>query len=310
MGAGTVRRKAHTLNMDVLGGLIHRMPRTAFLFIFASVAACGLPPLNAFVSEYILYNAMLKGLNTNNVSVELLLLLALVTLVMVGGMAIYAFSQVVGVTFLGMPRSEQAANATQPDPFYRYPQYLLAAIIVSFGLFPGWYLNGFTAIAESVLPGATRTMIPAIPWLNDLGIAGMVFLGITGAILAIRFSRVKTNTVSYGAPWACGYLALNTRMQYTATGFADYLTTFAKALVGMAREYEPIPEIEIFPGKRKFEVASYDPLHRKIVTRIGFLVRFGLNKAAIVQTGQIQSYILYACLFIVAIFLLTLFNFI
>ncbi|MES2389846.1 MAG: proton-conducting transporter membrane subunit, partial [Bacteroidota bacterium] len=310
MAAGSVRRRAHTLNMDTLGGLVHGMPKTTALFLVASVAACGLPPLNAFMSEFLLYNGLLKGLSAGNVSVDMILLLAIITLVLAGGLAIYAFTQVGGVTFLGYPRTEQAANAVETDSIMLWPQYILVAIMLSIGLLPGFWFRLIAEVAETALHGTLKITGKYYARAEDIGLAGGLFIVFILVLYIIRSSRVKVNTVRRGDPWACGYLAVNTRMQYTATGFADYFAKLTKAIVGVKQVYKPIPRLEIFPDERKFEIQSYDTVRTNFVSRGGEMLRKALDKAAVIQTGQVQSYILYACIFLVTMFLLTLFNFI
>ena len=308
MGAGSVRRRAHTLNMDTLGGLMHKMPKTAAVFIIASAAACGLPPLNAFISEFILYQGLLKGLTATNVSVEMLLLLGFITLVLLGGLAVFAFSQVVGVSFLGIPRSKNAENATETDAIMLWPQYVLCALILSIGLAPGFACQVLSGIAEECLPGSAKVAVTGLEPLSQVGLAGGTFIVLVAVIYYFRTRKVLINTFRVNAPWACGYLALNTRMQYTATGFSDYFTRIVSKLIGVKQTYTPIPRADIFPETRVFEVENYDTIRRNLVGAFARKLKETLNKAAIIHTGHMQSYITYACVFLVIMFALTLFN--
>ena len=110
LAAGSVYVKTHTRDIELLGGFIKKMPYSAVLFLTGSIAICGLPPFNGFVSEFMIYFGMLKGLSVNNLFMLLVMLLGLSGLALVGTLAILCFTKAFSIVFLGEARSEKAKN--------------------------------------------------------------------------------------------------------------------------------------------------------------------------------------------------------
>jgi formate hydrogenlyase subunit 3/multisubunit Na+/H+ antiporter MnhD subunit len=102
--AGAVYSQTHTRDMDKLGGLIKKMPKTALLFLAGSVAIGGLPPLNGFVSEFLIYSGILNGISSGGISQVTLMILTFAAMSLIGGISILAFTKTFGTIFLGSPR--------------------------------------------------------------------------------------------------------------------------------------------------------------------------------------------------------------
>ena len=116
--AGSVYQVTHTRNIEHLGGLMKKMPYTASLFLIGSLAICGLPPFNGFISEYLIYTGMFKSLSAANLNQSILILGSVVGLTLIGGLAIFCFTKAFGIVFLGEPRSEEAKVAGDVDRRY------------------------------------------------------------------------------------------------------------------------------------------------------------------------------------------------
>ena len=98
---GSVYMNTHTRTIDHLGGLIKKMPHTAVLFLVASIAICGLPPLNGFVSEFLIYNSFAESMISLSIGLKILMMFAMLSLAVIGGLAIFCFTKAFGITFLG-----------------------------------------------------------------------------------------------------------------------------------------------------------------------------------------------------------------
>ena len=61
LGAGGVVMATGTRHIEEMGGLARRMPWTALFFLVGAAAISGLPLLNGFVSEWLLFQALLLG---------------------------------------------------------------------------------------------------------------------------------------------------------------------------------------------------------------------------------------------------------
>ena len=108
--AGNVYQITHTMNIESLGGLIKKMPHSAYLFLIGSLAICGLPPFNGFVSEFFIYSGLFKGLASNQFMLTLSMLFSILALVLIGGLALICFTKAFGIVFLGTNRMEIEAD--------------------------------------------------------------------------------------------------------------------------------------------------------------------------------------------------------
>src|SRR5437667_3008256 len=151
LGAGAVLHATHTRNMEEMGGLIKRMPKTAFFFLIGAVAISALPPLNGFVSEWLTYQSLLQGFGTTTSLVRLMFPLSGAMLALTGALAAACFVKAFGITFLAQPRSEHAANAHEVAPTMLLGMGLLTAACVFLGLFPTVFLRLFEPFTEQLM---------------------------------------------------------------------------------------------------------------------------------------------------------------
>src|SRR2546428_10250463 len=136
LGAGAVLHATHTRNMEEMGGLIKRMPQTAFFFLIGAVAISALPPLNGFVSEWLTYQALLQGFGTTENLMRLIFPLSGAMLALTGALAAACFVKAFGITFLAQPRSKHAEQAPEVSASMRFGMAVLTAACVLLGLFP------------------------------------------------------------------------------------------------------------------------------------------------------------------------------
>jgi hydrogenase-4 component B len=223
-GAGSVVHATGTRNMDLMGGLQKKMPATAMTFAIGAAAICGLPPLNGFVSEFLIYLGAFGVVAKAGVlgSAAAGGLIALAALGLIGGLAAACFAKVFGIVFLGEPRSIEMAEA------HEAPRPMLFAIIVPAGLCIFLGLAGSLAI-KLVTPVAgqllgisqvaeTSAMAFALFW--KISLAGGVLIALAGILWGFRSMLLKRRVNTKSPTWDCGYLAANSRMQYTASSFA------------------------------------------------------------------------------------------
>lgn len=299
-GAGSVLHGAGTRRIDHLGGLARRMPRTAGLFVVGAVAICALPPLNGFVGEMLIYLGLFRtlgaggGLGWPAAAVP--------ALALAGGLAVVAFTKLVGVVFLGEPRTEAAAHAHESSPGMLGPMVLLAALCV--------LLGGLPAIAAPLIDAAVGgwwtprgAAAPSILAVSPLGWApflAAMLLALAGAAFLVLRRRVKPGSVSRPGTWDCGYAAPNARMQYTGSSFAQSLVAlFAWGLWPRVRRMRPQG---LFPTPASFASEVPDVvLDRLVLPTIRVLSDF-LRWARVLQQGQIQVYVLYVLLTVIALF--------
>ena len=310
--AGSVYQTTHTRNIEHLGGLMKKMPYTAVLFLIGSLAICGLPPFNGFISEYLIYIGMFKSLSAANLYQSIVILSSIVGLAMIGGLAIFCFTKAFGIVFLGNPRSENASMAKEVSRIMIFPQFITIVFIMLIGLASVLFVKPvFNIISQSfALPDITLVAGASVKNLTQISIISGIFITIIIILLIYRHFHLKTKQIGIGPTWGCGYTGATVKQQYTATSYAYNYNHLAKPLLQTKKIMNEIMEDEIFPIKRTFKSYSEDVFKKILIDKPIDWFSSILKKIAVMQTGQIQHYILYAFVFILFIFLLTYFNFI
>jgi formate hydrogenlyase subunit 3/multisubunit Na+/H+ antiporter MnhD subunit len=306
--AGSVYHAAHTRNIEQTGGLMKRMPWTAILFLAGSLAICGLPPFNGFISEYLIYMGMFGSLSGASLYHSILIVGSIAALSLIGGLAIFCFTKAFGIVFLGEPRSEEAGNAREAGRSMIFPQLATAALILFIGL-------GSPLVVKPVFDIVTRTWNlgsqPLVTGaftanLAQISLAGGIFVVTLATLLLYRRYHLSRHVVETGPTWGCGYTAGTPKQQYTATSFAYNYNHIAKPLLQTRKEIEEIGEDEIFPHRRKFLSHSDDLFKRNLVDKPVDWISGLLKRIAVMQTGQIRHYILYAFVFMLIVLLLAM----
>lgn len=313
--AGSVYQQTHTRNIERLGGLIKKMPVTATMFLIGSLAIGGIPPFNGFVSEFIIYNGLFKGLlGFQGISQSILVVLTITGLVIVGGMSLMTFTKTFGITFLGNAR-EKFPHEPKETPFIMLlPQYLIVAAMLSVAIFPGFFFS----YANNVVSGSfsvpdSRTAVSLIPIVENIASIGMITLGfiaLLGIVIGIRWLIVRNRLSVRAETWGCGYVAPVPKAQYSGQSFTRSFGLLFSFMVKERKKDKKIPKNEIYPGHRSFSTYYIDVLEKYFIIPLVKRITFTLNYFQFIQNGQIQSYVLYGLFFIILIFIGTAFNFI
>ena len=306
--AGNIYKQTHTRNIEQLGGLIKKMPKTAIFFLLGSVAISGLPPFNGFISEFLIYVGMFKELHSGDLSLSLLLLGGIAGLVLIGGLALYCFTKVFSIIFLGNPRSEKARDAREVEGGMLFPKYISGFFIVIIGILPMLALKPLAGMVSVFTPDVSA-LAEITPSLQGISVSLGIFILLVTGLWFVRKTFTKSKTVETGPTWGCGYSAADPAVhQYTATSYADYIGNLARYITGTRKQFKKIEKDEIFPEPRSFETHSDDTIEEWLVTKpTGKILQF-LEKIAVFQTGNIQHYLLYAIVFLALILILTIFN--
>lgn len=304
--AGSVYQKAHTRNVSLLGGLMKKMPATALLFLLGSLAISGLPPFNGFISEFLIYKGMFSGLFPGDLPTDVILLFGFTGLVIIGGLAIFCFTKIFGIVFLGSPRSQGAEKASETSKLMLFPQVLAGIMILAIGLFPGLFMDPLSRIVD-VFTGHTSLLNDSVPLMNNLSLSAGIFILLVGLLWLIRRWVQKSKIIETGATWGCGYTGANPAIhQYSATSYAENIRELAPGIVNVKKHFHGFAEDEIFPGKRNFSSHADDIVEENLVSAPSSRLLKWLEKSAVFLTGNLQHYLLYALVFMIVIFLLTL----
>ncbi|MFH1028819.1 MAG: proton-conducting transporter membrane subunit [Pseudomonadota bacterium] len=304
LGAGSVIHAAGTREIDRMGGLLRYLPWTAAFFMVGAIAICGLPPLNGFVSELLIYLGFFHGAIADDGAAAVVTALAAPALALIGGLAVACFVKVVGVVFLGAPRS-QFHTPHEADWSMRIPMLILVLVCFAIGIFP--------AAVAPLLQSAVIAWLPAtaeVPAINSLAPLGWITI-LAIALLALCLlswlwyrRRLERSTVTSSATWGCGYLAPSSRMQYSASSFAGLLVDL---FAGTLRLVKHKPTIQgSFPGKSHFEShvpeAVLEGIYLPILARV-YKIFLPIRR---LQHGQLHLYILYTFITLVVLIVASL----
>jgi formate hydrogenlyase subunit 3/multisubunit Na+/H+ antiporter MnhD subunit len=308
--AGSVYQATHTRNIEQLGGLMKKMPYTAIFFLIGSLAICGLPPFNGFISEYLIYMGMFKSLSASNLYQSIVILSSIVGLALIGGLAIFCFTKAFGIVFLGEPRSEKASMAKEVSRVMIFPQFITVAFIILIGLASILFVKPVFNIISQAFRLHDMTLIAnsSVNNLTQISILSGIFVITIVILLVYRHFYLKMKQIDIGPTWGCGYTAGTSKQQYTATSYTYNYNHLAKPLLQTKKIMDDIRDDEIFPGKRTFESHSDDIFKKLLIDKPIDWFSSLLKKIAVMQTGQIQHYILYAFVYMLIVFLLTYFN--
>ena len=164
-GAGAVLNATGERDIEKLGGLIHRMPHTAFAFLIGCVAISALPPLNGFVSEWLTFQAILLSPELPQWGLKFTVPAAGALLALSAALAAACFVSAFGVTFLGRPRTPVAERAQETDRFSLAAMFAFAALCLLAGILPGIVIDGLAPVVQSIV-GARMPVQISSPWLS------------------------------------------------------------------------------------------------------------------------------------------------
>ena len=308
--AGSVYQQTHTRDMEKLGGLIKSMPRTAAFFLVGAAAIGGLPPFNGFVSEFIIYIGLIEGIHASSISETILFVLSLAGLSIIGGLSVLTFAKTFGTIFLGQPRTELQHKPHEVSYLMLIPQYAIIAVMMSVAFVPGFYMQIIGNSLTGLMPGNTGTAVLSgvSGTISGISMYSLLLTGIAGFIWIVRSRVMKTRVQRVDATWGCGYSAPNSRQQYTGKSFSKPLGKIFNFLLIERKHYTEIEKGEIFPSARSYVSHYYDFFEHNFTQPFTRRLNWSVNYFSFIQNGRIQSYVLYGIVFILAMFILTVFN--
>jgi formate hydrogenlyase subunit 3/multisubunit Na+/H+ antiporter MnhD subunit len=282
LGAGVAGRAAGSRELDRLGGIGRSIPRTATAFLVGSLAIVGLPPLNGFVSEWLIFSGLFKA----GAASEALRLAsgAAAGLALTGGLALACFTKVHGTMFLGTARDPTLTGISGAETGLVGPQVVLATACGVIGVVPWMVLPSAADAARSVIHGAgsDTMMSEIIAPARTISLLALALAAVTFIVWIARRTASRI-PVREGETWACGYPAVTSRMQYPASGFAASLLAAFGPLAGT--------RIETSAGH--FHVATADPVLDRIGHRLWERIRAAATSMRVIQTGRLRWYLLY-----------------
>jgi hydrogenase-4 component B len=291
LSGGAVIRATHTRQLSAYGGLFHAMPLTALFFLGGAVAICGLPPLNGFVSEWLIYLGLFRGGLTATGLAGLLP--AVAGLALIGGLALLCFTKVFGLCFLGAARPEHRMLTEAPGAMLTAMGVLLAACF-AIGLAP---LGIMPLLAAAVAkPGLAVTVPAGEASLAALAPAGYLSLGALFLLLVLLSAAgLLQRRAPRAGTWGCGYAGPLPRARYTPSSFAEMIMGFFHWSLRTRQSGEP--RLGLFPPRASFVTHTPDfVLDLLVLPAVAILVSGASCFRRLVQHGVLGTYLLYSAL--------------
>ncbi len=301
--AGNVYQAAGTMNIEKLGGLIKRMPGTAFMFLIAALAICGLPPFNGFISEFLIYSAMFGGLSSAGLPFLLILVFSILGLVIIGGLAIICFTKAFGTVFLGIPRAALEREPVEMGIGRLIPMGAVMLPIVAIGIFPDIIIQVLSEPVNLFFGGSGFNFrsheFPLLGIMKSVARCSLGFYLLAGSLFLIRRMIMKRRIVSAGPTWGCGYAATGGKLQYTASSFIRNYRKLAEPLLSIEIRKKGVTGI--FPKIVSQESHPYDKIEGIFIDRFLNLIGRVTDIFSFLQNGNLQYYILYGLVFIMLV---------
>ena len=301
--AGNVYQASHTMNIEALGGMIKKVPHSGYLFLIASLAICGLPPFNGFVSEFFIYKGLFKGLETNHFLFTLAMLFSILGLVLIGGLALICFTKAYGVVFLGNNRGNLKTENIE-KPLNVIPLYFIALAILVIGVMPFLLSNTLLQVtslfSKSNIYGTINDVGITIQNISVVGVSSLGLIFIILLLLFLRRKITKSREFSNYETWGCGYTGTILKAQYTASSFIRTYRKLAEPILFVKKEKKLSDTL--YPVKISQSTHPYDKVESWLIDKPVYWYKKFLNRFAFLQNGNIQYYILYGFIFITLVF--------
>jgi hydrogenase-4 component B len=286
--SGSVLHSTGTREMSRLGGLWHVMPWTSGLFALGAVAVSGLPPLNGFVSEWLVYLGLFDAAANRSVSAWATTPAAIM-LAMAGALAMATFVKAVAVVFLGAPRTKAVETAHEGGAFMQAPMVVMAMMCVLIGLAPVVFWPAISRAVGDWNPGwAVATPPISLP---VLGFAHLALALLALAAVTWLWRKAGANGLERRPTWDCGYAQPVAHMQYTGGSFAGIVAGWFHWLLRPDRKVRR-PRGLMPAGASRIEHFPETVLERVIVPAGNAIMRVSAS-ARRLQDGRLQAYILY-----------------
>ncbi len=310
MGAGALIHATEEHDMEKMGGLIHKMPWTAPLFLVGCISISALPPFNGFVSEWLTFQAFLLSPALHRSLLNLIIPLGAALLALTAALSASCFVKAFGVTFLGRWRGHHQTAVHEVNWPMRIGMISAAIFCLGLGLLPTLVIDWMDVLPEQLAGAKIATSAGAFGWMWLTPVAHdrasysgpIVFLGIIAIILLVYIAlHARKTAIHRGPVWACGLEGLTSSMQYNAGSFSMPIRKILGFLFNIREQVRltQSPGNTAFPRKIQYHIRIRDrfwTLLYKPVAELSFWVSRQVGR---LQQGRIQVYLIYSFLTII-----------
>ncbi|MBP9728160.1 MAG: hydrogenase 4 subunit B [Candidatus Moranbacteria bacterium] len=313
LGAGSVVATTGTRNMEAYGGLIRVMPMTAFFFLIGSLAISAFPPFNGFASEWLTFQALFVGISSASILVKTVFIFSIGSLAFTGGLAAACFVKAFGTTFLARPRSINPKPCHESGTSMLIAMGILAVLTVVLGVFSTIVIASLVAIIASI--GLIDPLTLEFPFTQFIEareqFASVLPLDMVALALILGFAFVagavfwgtRSRKVVVGDTWDCG-TPPTMRTEMTATSFSRALVTIFRGILRPTKqtavEYHD-EHMRYFITAQEVTTALEDPYRKLLYAPLQQVVHFLASKVRHVHGGNINMYILYIFITLIAL---------
>ncbi|MGK5084019.1 proton-conducting transporter membrane subunit [Bdellovibrionota bacterium FG-1] len=272
--AGALYRSTHSIDIEKLGGLIKKMPQTAFMFLIGGLAISALPPLNGFVSEFLIYSGLLN-LNIPDLTSKSALIIEAAILALVGGISALSMTRAFGIIFLGSPRDLAIEYHGEAKRSMRFTMALHSVGILVLGFVPMAGISLVRRPTEDFLnllgesPTHSDYLTQAYSGLAPIGKMSFIFAAILFILVILRkffLPQAQKGPIQHPT-WGCGYAAVNSRMQYTGASFSSQFSGIYRIVLFFLRK-EKLPKTP-FPESGHLNTHCVDAVERRMFKVLG-----------------------------------------
>ncbi len=305
LSAGSVVHATGRRDIESMGGLLKRMPLTGAGFLAGAVAACGLPPFNGFVAEFLLLLAAFLALSGSSSVMTVAACAVIGSLALTSGLAAASFVRGFGMVFLGEPRGSAAAEAREASSTLLIPIVSLGSLSLATGLLAPEFLDLLVPVvldlASPDIPSTTRGLVGASQLLRYVSMAGGLLLVFLSLTVFLRWILLSGRSAGETGTWDCGYARPHVRMQYTASSFSQpwAFSSLFRPWLKPKRRLEP-PR-GFFPAAASMATEIGDAVKQRFFEPLFLRVPRLLTPLQRLQEGRVQLYILYITLTLVVL---------
>jgi hydrogenase-4 component B len=300
LGAGAVVEATGTRRIEEMGGLAQRMPSTAALFLVGSLAIAGLPVLNGFASEWLVFQSLLGGFPSAERLTRVVLPLGGALLALTSALAAACFVKAFALTFLARPRSRAAEEAAEAHPLLLAPQALLAVACVALGVFPGAVVAVLTTVSSSMrglrppaeLAGSLAGVSVGTPVFDHLSPPILVPGALLAIGLAFGLARLAARRPRRVPTWGCGG-ELTAETEYTSTAFAKPVVMVFRGIYRPTREVSTVEAAPYFPSEVRYRSQLGAPFERLVYGPAMRAVLAAAARLRVIQAGSLHAYLAY-----------------
>ena len=308
MGAGSIVYSTHTRNIEEYGGLIKKMPWTALFFLIGAISISALPPFNGFVSEWLTFQAQLLSINLSDNITKMLVLFSGAGLALTSALAAACFVKAFGVSFLALPRSDHAQHSKEVPVPMLIGMGILSLMCIVLGVLPFFFIRIIDSISSTLVDVSIISRIDANLSIATLSAFPATISTTTMAILVfvvlplpiIMYLLLKRTPGPKYETWGCGQPISTGRNEYTATAFSKPFRMWFGGIFRPRREIQTsYSDSPFFKEKVMFSSEIESVFERYLYDPVAWLVLTVSRYMRIIQTGYLQTYLLYILLTLV-----------